>query len=33
MKSMKICVIGAAVMAASGAALAAEVYQVRPASA
>jgi len=30
MKSMKICVIGAAVMAASGAAFAAEVYQVQP---
>jgi len=30
MKSMKICIIGAAVMAASGAAFAAEVHQVRP---
>ena len=30
MKSMKMCVIGAALMAASGAALAAQVYEVRP---
>jgi hypothetical protein len=30
MKSMKLCAIGAALMAASGGALAAEVYEVRP---